>query len=58
MRTRDGVKLKRVKSNRIKAGRYYTDKYRSIPNKWVLGEYEFTGDELTFEETKVWKVKK
>jgi hypothetical protein len=55
MRTKDGIKLKRVESN---TGKYYTDKDGTVPVEWVVGFDEFTGREITWEETKVWKVKK
>ena len=48
----DGKEVKRVKSGKIKPGRYYTDEDTPVPSLWVLHKMIMGSD------TKVWKVKK
>lgn len=52
MRNEEGQELKRVKSGKIKPGRYYTDEHATIPILWTLDAITMGAD------TKVWKVKK
>ena len=57
MRNAEGQELKRVKSGKIKPGRYYTDKHNKDPVEWVIGPYIYKNTK-EYEFTKVWKVKK